>query len=111
MLLRCHIIQPGPTVTGSSRLSYLLGLVLKNRLPELKARLVGDEIVVMRPFGQALDFSLKNARLDADGWIVWEEEDYCRPPLAMERAAVLDTYFTDLSVEKVGPALRLHHHP
>jgi hypothetical protein len=88
-----------------------LGLVLKNRLPELKARLVGDEIVVMRPFGQALDFSLKNARLDADGWIVWEEEVYCRPPLAMERAAVLDTYFTDLSVEKVGPALRLHHHP
>ena len=72
-----------------------------DRLSELKARLDGNEIVVMRPFGQALDFSLKNARVDTLGWVVWEEEDYCRPPLAMERAAVLDTYFTDLSVEKV----------
>jgi hypothetical protein len=33
---------------------------------------------------------------------VWEEEDYCRPPLALERAAVLDAYFTALSVEAVA---------
>jgi len=32
---------------------------------------------------------------------VWEEEDYCAPPLAQERAAVLDDYFHDLRVEKV----------
>jgi hypothetical protein len=32
---------------------------------------------------------------------VWEEEDYCRPPLAQERAAVLDMYFTNLSTERV----------
>jgi hypothetical protein len=32
---------------------------------------------------------------------VWEEEDYCRPPLAQEREAMLDTYFRDLRVEPV----------
>ena len=55
----------------------------------------------MQPFGNALHYSLENARLDPQGWAVWEEEDYCRPPLAQERAAVLDTYFTDLGVERV----------
>ena len=51
---------------------------------------------------EALDYSLRNARVEDDGWIVWEEEDYCSPPLAMERDAVLDTYFSDLSVERVA---------
>ena len=30
-----------------------------------------------------------------------EEEDYCRPPLAQEREAVLDRYFDQISVEPV----------
>ena len=72
-----------------------------DQLAELKTRLDRGEILTMRPFGQALNFSLQHARLEPGGWAVWEEEDYCQPPLAMERAAVLDTYFTDLSVEKV----------
>jgi hypothetical protein len=74
-----------------------------DRLDELRARLDADEIVVMRPFGRALDHSLRNARREPGGWAVWEEEDYCSPPLAMERAAVLDVYFTDLSVDAVAP--------
>jgi len=73
----------------------------QNLLKELRSRLDSGEIKEMRPFGSALQFSLENARVDQPGWAVWEEEDYCRPPLAQERAAVLDTYFTDLSVEKV----------
>ena len=32
------------------------------------------------------------------GEAVWVEEDYCSPPLAMERDAVLDDYFTDVRV-------------
>jgi hypothetical protein len=71
-------------------------------LPELRERLDRDEIRVMRPFGTALHDGLCGARLLDDGRVVWEEEDYCRPPLAMERAAVLDTYFTDLTVEPVA---------
>ncbi|HSL44319.1 MAG TPA: hypothetical protein VK897_12855 [Anaerolineales bacterium] len=75
----------------------------KERLAELRRRLDSGEINEMRPFGTALLYSLDHARLDPQGddWAVWEEEDYCRPPLAQERAAVLDTYFTNLSVEPV----------
>ncbi|MGG6459831.1 MAG: hypothetical protein ACM3JQ_00230 [Candidatus Eiseniibacteriota bacterium] len=36
-----------------------------------------------------------------DGKMVWVEEDYCSPPLAMEREAVLDRYFTEINVEKI----------
>ena len=70
-------------------------------LPELRKKLDSSEIQLMRPFGQALQYSLENARLLEDGRAVWEEEDYCSPPLAQERAAVLDRYFTDLIAERV----------
>lgn len=70
-------------------------------LVELKSRLDNGEIRAMRPFGKALAYSLANARVDAGGQIIWEEEDYCRPPLAMERGAVLDSYFTISSIEPV----------
>jgi hypothetical protein len=71
------------------------------RLSELRRRLDAGEIERMRPFGNSLHYSLENARLTADAWAIWEEEDYCRPPLAMEREAVLDSYFSALSVEPV----------
>jgi hypothetical protein len=73
----------------------------KNLLAELRSRLDSGEIRGMRPFGPALQYSLENARVDQSGWAIWEEEDYCRPPLAQERAAVLDTYFTELDTEPV----------
>lgn len=72
-----------------------------NRLEALKAWLDSGEIGEMRPFGSTLEHSLLNARLEPDGQVVWEEEDYCRPPLRMEREAVLDEYFTDIEVEPV----------
>ena len=34
-------------------------------------------------------------------WL-WEEEDYCSPPLKQEREAVFDKYFLDLKTEKVA---------
>ncbi len=70
-------------------------------LDELRERLDAGEIRAMRPFGRALDHSLRNARMQGADRLVWEEEDYCSPPLAMEREAVLDAYFTDLEVEPV----------
>ena len=74
---------------------------LQAKLPELRAWLDSSEIAQMLPFGRTLQHSLLNARLDPNGWAVWEEEDYCHPPLAQERAAVLDEYFTHLSVEPI----------
>ena len=70
-------------------------------LPELLGKLTRDEFISLRPFGRALTFSLRRARRLPDGKAMWEEEDYCQPPLAEERAAVLDRYFDGLSVEPV----------
>lgn len=53
----------------------------------------------MEPFGQAMAKALQDARVDPEtGEGIWIEEDYCSPPLAMERAEVLTEYFTDLTV-------------
>jgi hypothetical protein len=70
-------------------------------LSELRQRLEAGEIEKMEPFGTSLQTSLENARLQKGSIAIWEEEDYCRPPLAQERAAILDTYFNDLRVERV----------
>jgi len=74
---------------------------IDERLQDLRRRLDSGEIRSMRPFGRALQYGLDNARLLENGVAVWEEEDYCVPPLAQERAAILDTYFTDLNVQDV----------
>lgn len=73
----------------------------QDKLDELKGLLESGEIEGMQPFGQALQYSLTNARIDPEGEAVWEEEDYCRPPLKEERAAVLDEYFDGIEVEAV----------
>ncbi len=71
----------------------------RDRLPDLRKRLDDGEIEAMEPFGRAMTTALERARFDtATGEAVWIEEDYCTPPLAMERAEVLDDYFTDVTV-------------
>lgn len=70
-------------------------------LPELQSKLARNEFVSLRPFGRALSSSLRRARRLPGGQAMWEEEDYCQPPLAEERAAVLDHYFDNLSVKPV----------
>ena len=85
---------------------YLVSAVPKHGLmEELGERIAGDAFVGMKPFGRALTYSLRNARIRRDGVAVWEEEDYCSPPLAEERAAVLDAYFQDLRTETVREGL------
>ena len=46
--------------------------------------------------------ALRGARSGSAETAVWEEEDYCSPPLAMERAAILDRYFDRIEVEPVA---------
>ncbi|MDF2780569.1 MAG: hypothetical protein K0S96_373 [Geminicoccaceae bacterium] len=71
------------------------------RVKELEDRLRAQAFVHLEPFGRALTKGLRDARLAVAG-AVWEEEDYCSPPLAEERAAVLDAYFDELTVEPVA---------
>jgi hypothetical protein len=70
-------------------------------MEELLGNLRKNKYASMRPFGKALTYSLRNARLREDGYATWEEEDYCSPPLAEERAAALDEFFEDLSVGSI----------
>ena len=70
-------------------------------MAELEQQLAQSAFITMRPFGHSLTYGLCGLRLESDDTVVWEEEDYCSPPLAMERAAVLDKYFTDIQVENV----------
>jgi hypothetical protein len=72
-------------------------------LENLHAELNSGKISKMRPFGRSLQYSLENARIDTEDrdFALWVEEDCCSPPLAMEREAVLDQYFNDITVEKV----------
>ena len=77
---------------------------IQELLPELRQRLDSGEIQVLRPFGPALHYSLEHARLQENGIVIWEAEDYCWPPLVQERAAVLNTYFKEFNVERVDCA-------
>lgn len=75
-------------------------------LADLRERLDAGDLRELEPFGASLTRALEDARFDPEtGEAVWVEEDYCSPPLAMERAAVLDDYFEDLRVveEDVDP--------
>jgi hypothetical protein len=83
---------------------YLVRTKPKKKLLEnLHEELRSGKISRMRPFGKALQDSLENARIDTEDsdFALWIEEDYCSPPLAMEREDVLDRYFNDIKVERV----------
>lgn len=71
----------------------------REHMPELRDRLDSGNIGQFEPFGAAMTKALENARFDPEsGEAVWIEEDYCTPPLAMERREVLDEYFEDLTI-------------
>ncbi|BAJ50868.1 hypothetical protein CSUB_C1016 [Candidatus Caldarchaeum subterraneum] len=87
---------------------------ISGRLGTLHEWLDSRYISSLQPFGKALEHSLMKAKYSFDGYVLWEEEDYCSPPLAMEREAVLDHYFSDLSVERVSEGegwRRIAHFP
>jgi hypothetical protein len=75
----------------------------KNDLSDLRKELNSGEISRLRPFGKTLQYGLDNAKIDPkDGYALWIEEEYCTPPLAMERESVLDRYFDDITVQLIA---------
>jgi hypothetical protein len=81
---------------------YLVTAKAKSgRLADLLGNLRKHAYASMPPFGKTLTYSLQNARLREDGYATWEEEDYCSPPLAQERAAALDEFFDELDITRV----------
>lgn len=82
---------------------YLVrGIPKQHKIAKLASQLDADAFIDLKPFGRALTFSLRRARIEPGGEAVWEEEDYCSPPLAQERDAVLDDYFDGIQVELVA---------
>ena len=77
---------------------------IRERLSNLRKELDSGDISKMAPFGEELHQSLQDARVDRskNGYAYWVEEDYCSPPLAMERQNVLDRYFEEISVRPVN---------
>ena len=68
---------------------------------ELQKKVKNEDFKSLKPFGESLTQSLRSARKDDDGYWVWEELDFCSPPLQQERETVLDTYFRRLEIEPV----------
>ncbi len=71
-------------------------------MDELWKMITDGRLKAFKPFGMALDYSLRHARyLLSEEVVCWEEEDYCSPPLVMEREQVLDRFFEIHSAERV----------
>ena len=82
---------------------YMVRAKPKNDLSGLRKELDSGEILRLKPFGKTLQYGLVNAKIDPkDGYAFWIEEDYCTPPLAMERESVLDRYFADITVQPIA---------
>jgi hypothetical protein len=73
----------------------------KENISELRYDMDHGMIHTLIPFGKSLQYSLENAKLDNDDNAIWIEEDHCSPPLAMEREAVLDRYFSDIKIQVI----------
>jgi hypothetical protein len=72
----------------------------KELMKSLRQELDSGNISKLVPFGEELHHRLDNARAYGS-YAYCVEEDDCSPPLAMERASVLDRYFDDISVDPV----------
>jgi hypothetical protein len=82
---------------------YIVKAKPKNDLSGLRKELEAGKISKLRPFGQTHHHGLENARFDINNsYAMWVEEDYCSPPLALERESVLDRYFDDITVEPIS---------
>lgn len=69
------------------------------KLIDVRTRLDEGAIEDLKPFSRVMTKALENARFDpTTDEAVWIQEDYCSPPLAMERAEVLEQYFTELII-------------
>ena len=68
---------------------------------ELRRRLDDGSIAAQQPDGQELVDSLHRAVISESGDVRWSERCYCDPPLAHERATILDHYFDDIVAQPI----------
>ena len=68
---------------------------------ELRRRLDDGSIAAQEPDGQEIVESLHRAVVTESGEVQWSEMCFCDPPLAHERATVLDRYFDGIATEAI----------
>ena len=69
---------------------------------ELRHRLGDGSIAAQRPDGQEIVDSLHRAVMTDSGEVQWSELCFCDPPLAHERATILDHYFDGVATEPIN---------
>ena len=81
---------------------YLVRAKPKNNLSELRRVRIRQHLNTATIWTNT-SYGLQNARFDTNNnYAMWVKEDYCSPPLAMERESVLDRYFDDITVDEIG---------
>ena len=68
---------------------------------DLHRRLDDGSIAAQQPDGQEIVDSLHRAVITRSGDVRWSETCFCSPPLAHERATVLDHYFDAITTEPI----------
>ena len=68
---------------------------------ELRRRLDDGSIAAQKPDGQEIVDSLHRAVVTDSGEVRWSEMCFCAPPLAHERATILDHYFDGVATEPI----------
>jgi hypothetical protein len=69
---------------------------------ELRDRLADGSIAAQRPDGQEIVDSLHRAVMTDTGDVQWSEMCFCDPPLAHERATILDHYLDVVATEPIA---------
>jgi len=78
---------------------------------ELRQRLDDGSIAAQRPDGLEIVDSLHRAVVRNTGQVMWSEQCYCQPPLAHERATILDRYFDGVTTEAIADYERYDGRP
>lgn len=68
---------------------------------DLQRRLADGSIAAQLPDGQEIVDSLHRAVVTSSGDVQWSEMCFCDPPLAHERATILDHYFDGVAADPI----------
>ena len=68
---------------------------------DLRRKLDDGSIAAQQPDGQEIVDSLHRAVVTRSGAVQWSEMCFCDPPLAHERATILDRYFDGVTTEPI----------
>ncbi len=78
---------------------------------DLRRKLDDGSIAAQQPDGREIVDSLHRAVVTRSGEVQWSEMCFCNPPLAHERATILDRYFDGVTTEPIEAYERFDGEP